>query len=209
MFCPNCGKEISDGALFCQSCGYKLNQEDSQNNAESNQKNNDSTVLWYYIAGNERKGPVTEQQVEDLTKSGIIARGTMVWREGFSGWLKVEDTALKYIVERIVPATPMNALSDKWLWALATVPLLVNFLLARFIPASASIVLTIIVIGLNILFLTLDTRDLRKNGVTPESWLWLGFLLVPVYLFVRGAKTTKNIAPGIVWCVLFVLSLFI
>ena len=27
MFCPNCGKEIEDGAKFCSECGAALNSE--------------------------------------------------------------------------------------------------------------------------------------------------------------------------------------
>ena len=23
MFCPNCGKEMKDGAVFCSNCGYE------------------------------------------------------------------------------------------------------------------------------------------------------------------------------------------
>ena len=25
MFCPNCGKEVKDGAAFCPNCGQRLN----------------------------------------------------------------------------------------------------------------------------------------------------------------------------------------
>ena len=52
----------------------------------------------------------------------------------------------------------------------------------------------------------LTIKDLKKSGIVVESWIWVGFVLVPVYLFVRAAKTNKNKAPGIVWCVLFVLQ---
>jgi len=27
MFCPNCGKEISEGSNFCQYCGFKIVSE--------------------------------------------------------------------------------------------------------------------------------------------------------------------------------------
>lgn len=99
-------------------------------------------------------------------------------------------------------------ISDKWLWSLATIPTTASILLSLFIH-NATLVVTIVTIGLNILFLTLDVKHLKKSGVNPNSWLWLGFVLVPVYLFVRAAKTTKNVAPGIVWCVIFVLSFII
>ena len=26
MYCPNCGKEVEDGALFCGECGAKIGE---------------------------------------------------------------------------------------------------------------------------------------------------------------------------------------
>lgn len=208
MFCSYCGKEVDSDSLFCQACGRPIKKDISREQEEPKTNADETTVLWYYLSGNERKGPITEQQITDLVKSGVVDRNTMVWREGFSEWLKTEDTALKYIVQSILPATPMSALSDKWLWALATVPTLAGFILLLFIPSSASFLVTIAQIVLNIVFLSLDTKALRENGYYPETWLYLGILLVPVYLFVRASKTTKNMAPGIVNCILIVLSIF-
>ena len=96
--------------------------------------------------------------------------------------------------------------SDKFIWALATVPLAVSW----FGPALFGLrgtILTIIVIVLNIVFMTCDATELKKAGLDANSWLWLGFVLVPVYLFVRESKTNRNWAPGIVWCVLFFIDL--
>lgn len=40
MFCPNCGKEIKDGDLFCGECGFKI--DDSNVEIESNERNKSS-----------------------------------------------------------------------------------------------------------------------------------------------------------------------
>ena len=104
--------------------------------------------------------------------------------------------------------------SEKWLWALATVPMLVSLILGRYwfmlMPysiAQHTYILSIIVIVCNIIFLSLDISEMKKSGKDVEAWMWTGLLLVPVYLYVREKNTNKNYAPLIVWCVLCVLSL--
>jgi len=41
---------------------------------------------WYYSENNERFGPVSDDQMAELAKSGKITAGTLVWREGWSDW---------------------------------------------------------------------------------------------------------------------------
>lgn len=41
---------------------------------------------WYYAIGQQRQGPVTEQQLQALAKDGVITGDTLVWREGMTGW---------------------------------------------------------------------------------------------------------------------------
>ncbi len=98
--------------------------------------------------------------------------------------------------------------SDKFMWTLATVPIAVSMLAPGLLGIRGTL-LTIIVIALNITFLSLDVAEIKKSGYKADSWMWLGLLLVPVYLFVRESKTNRNWAPGIVWCVMFVLDLII
>ncbi|HAG04604.1 MAG TPA: hypothetical protein DCG28_04100 [Lachnospiraceae bacterium] len=237
MFCEKCGKELPADAMFCHFCGTAVTPEQPQNtysarasgygapqpqygaqqqgyyqNPQQNygmqgqqhfgSNNGNSAPLWYYYLGNVRKGPVSEKQIEDFVRDGVLERDSMVWREGFSEWLKIENTAFMSFIQQ------RPALSDKWLWTLATVPLLVNFMLLKFIPEAGSTPITIIVIVLNTIFFLLDVNYLRENGVDAGAWMWLGLVLIPVYLFVRASKTTKNWGPGIVYTVLFVLSLF-
>ena len=37
MFCPNCGSKVTDGSMFCHSCGVKLDQAAAQPAAEQAQ----------------------------------------------------------------------------------------------------------------------------------------------------------------------------
>lgn len=43
-------------------------------------------MSWYYSQGNERVGPVTDDEWRNLIASGKIEPHTLVWREGMSDW---------------------------------------------------------------------------------------------------------------------------
>jgi uncharacterized RDD family membrane protein YckC len=42
---------------------------------------------WYYVQGNDRVGPVSDEQLGQLVGQGAIAAQTLVWREGMPQWL--------------------------------------------------------------------------------------------------------------------------
>lgn len=44
---------------------------------------------WFYARGDMQRGPVTESELEDLVKDGIVSAETRVWREGMGDWLPV------------------------------------------------------------------------------------------------------------------------
>lgn len=41
---------------------------------------------WYYVSGNEQKGPVEQTEFDRLVQSGGINTSTLVWREGMADW---------------------------------------------------------------------------------------------------------------------------
>lgn len=157
---------------------------------------------WHYHGddGSER-GPFSTNSLK-----GLIGRETLVWKEGLPEWKRAADVPeLAAILANVKPELPPSAIPEKWVWALAAVPIPVSWFLAGMVE-SASIV-TVATIALNILFLMLDIQALKKTGRDINKVLWLGLILVPIYLFVRAAKYSKKYAPAIVWCVLFVLDL--
>lgn len=44
------------------------------------------TAEWYYAEGKEKVGPVTEAQLQELARSGGLARTDVVWKEGMAKW---------------------------------------------------------------------------------------------------------------------------
>jgi hypothetical protein len=41
---------------------------------------------WYYSEGNQQRGPVSEQEFQQLASTGTIQPATLVWREGMPDW---------------------------------------------------------------------------------------------------------------------------
>lgn len=128
------------------------------------------------------------------------ACGAML-REG-AGFCSVCGTPRYRQTENAIPIE-QSKVSNAWVWTLATAPLSVNILLGDYLWV------TIIIIVLNCVFLALDIKELEKSGNKPGSWIWLGFILVPVYLFMRASKMGGKYGYAITWCGLFVLSLLI
>lgn len=53
---------------------------------------------WYYESGGERRGPVSEEQVQAIAGSGALSGSSLVWRSGWPDWLPLHATALRDLV---------------------------------------------------------------------------------------------------------------
>jgi hypothetical protein len=49
------------------------------------------TAEWYYARGKEHVGPVTDQQLKELVRSGEVSRTDMVWRQGMAKWQRAGE----------------------------------------------------------------------------------------------------------------------
>lgn len=48
---------------------------------------------WYYVAANQRVGPVTQADFDALVRSGTVTADTLVWNEGMKDWQRFADVA--------------------------------------------------------------------------------------------------------------------
>jgi hypothetical protein len=98
-------------------------------------------------------------------------------------------------------------LSDTWVWVLACIPIIGWILeIIVFVAIGPSEWFGFFIFfALNTTFILLDKSELEKRGYIFDGVFWLGLALVPVYMFVRAARTNRNYAYAIVWCVLFVV----
>ena len=96
--------------------------------------NTQTSTNWFYLNGTNKVRPVNEMTMADLIHRGVINQDTMVWTEGFINWQRADTTSLRQYAQRVVPSVSTNVVSDKWLWALATVPIFVSFFLTFAMP---------------------------------------------------------------------------
>ena len=214
MFCTVCGAQISDGDKFCTKCGSAVqNESEVISPPEPVPKAaQEDAALWYFHDNTEKKGPFSYEQMVGFINQGKIQRETLVWTQGSPAWIAAERSRLAKELGNVMPPTPIGTISEKWIWALAAVPIVLSFILT-FVMADMRLlpqyewVITVCVIAANIIFLIKDTEEVKKSGRDVGKWLFLGIVLVPVYLYVREKHTNKNYTPLIVWCVLFFISL--
>lgn len=201
MYCQKCGTIIPDHALYCEHCGHRV----------FNSINHNADTLWYYLDGSVQVGPVSSQAFEELITSNTIQQDTLVWTNGLQTWIPASQSVFSSLFST-PPTTPAIPVSEKWIWALSTVPLLLAWITPHIISQAysfANYAPAIVAVILNIILLSCDIGEVRRNNLSIDSWLWLGIVLVPVYIYVREDKTNKNYAPLIVWCILFAIDLFV
>lgn len=107
----------------------------------------------------------------------------------------------------VASSLPDDDVSSKYAWSLATVPILVSWFVAAF--GFSFWIVTLCTILLNAIFLMLDSDELKKSGINVNSWMWMGVVLVPAYLFVRASRTNKKYGYAIAWCLMFFFDLLI
>ena len=42
---------------------------------------------WYYVENGQQKGPVTQDQLDELARQGTIKADSLVWTDGKANWL--------------------------------------------------------------------------------------------------------------------------
>lgn len=199
MFCSRCRNKIQSEAKYCSKCGCQVNTVGIDSIVDE----------WFYISNsqNMRCGHFSKEEMMGFVQNGHITNETFVWKKGMSNWLPAAQTELVHAIKNVVPLMPNNIVNSKYAWSLATVPILVSWLV-ELIGFSfwAVIICTIL---LNIIFLTLDCNELKKSGLDVNRWMWMGLVLVPAYLFVRASKTNKEYGYAITWCVMLFFDLLI
>jgi len=63
-------------------------------------------MQWYYMAGNNRQGPMAQEEIHGLIASGVISRETFVWKQGMADWLPAGESELASLFSPDAPKTP-------------------------------------------------------------------------------------------------------
>lgn len=173
---------------------------------------------WFYELNGQRKGGVSETTIISLIQSGQLSRTSNVWKQGFSDWVKLEDTPLRvHLVSNTPPPLPGKAVNNTLVWILAFAPpigLFLEAVIAMIVHGDEDWALEAvfagqffyITIAVNILLSILDERQLKKAGYdtrTFKGWVWL----VPVYLYQRAKNLKQRLTYFFVWIGWFIVIL--
>ena len=175
--------------------------------------------MWFYEMSGQRNGPVQQEVIIELIRKGDLDKNSAVWKEGFSDWMKIDETELANCFDSTVPP-PLSGqhLNNTTVWILAFAPLIGYFLewvIASIISGGNEYVAEVAMLESKYWFVTLalniglsyaDEAKLRAAGYNTEKFKGVVWL-VPVYLFQRAKATKQNLAYFIVWLFLFVLLL--
>lgn len=197
MWKCTCGNNLTDNVNYCTNCGAPKPVKKEENDNGN----------WFYVNQKKRIGPFPSEIIVKKIENGEIQPDTLVWQSGFFDWKKAKDTTLNQHFSLILPPLPKETISDKWAWCLATIPLFVDMILNCLLSGEGIFYVSLFTIWiLNCTFLYLDKNELEKAGINMNHYIWLWFVLIPLYMFIRANKTNRNFGPPILWCVLFLLS---
>ena len=67
-------------------------------------------MYWYWVENNAQQGPVADTEFQAMVAAGRIGPDTLVWRDGFAGWIPWREAAAKPAPPP--PAAPLPADSE-------------------------------------------------------------------------------------------------
>ncbi|OZI65372.1 DUF4339 domain-containing protein [Bordetella genomosp. 1] len=175
---------------------------------------------WHYERNGQRISGVSETELRDLMNQNVVTGQTLVWRPGFTDWLRVQETELAPHLGAVQTPPPLPAarIGSGWVWTLALAPVLGLMLegIISGIYSHSEYELTLVLLSrkfwyatviLNILLGIMDERSLKRAGVDTKAFGKMVFL-VPVYLWMRAKHLNQSPSYFWVWIVLFFLTAF-
>ena len=60
---------------------------------------------WYYSDGEKQIGPVPEEQLIELRRSGVVTADSLVWREGMANWMRYQEAGPAVNLDAATPTT--------------------------------------------------------------------------------------------------------
>ena len=172
---------------------------------------------YYYVIDGDRKGPTSLDVLKEKYELGELSERTLVWTKTFGDdWKKLEDLhSIRPPNEP--PLVPEEAIPNRWLYLLISVPLLMGFVevvLLESVPvlynSSNGLILALYWLP-NTICALLDMQCVQSSGrkdATKGLLIWL-ILIVPVYIFLRSRRTGKGVWPVVSWIAAFVLGIFV
>jgi hypothetical protein len=172
-------------------------------------------MKYHYEQDGNSIGPVNKEDIQKLINDNVLNRDSKIWCPKFTDWKKIAETEFD-VTELGPPPLSGSSINNKYIWFLAFAPIIgiilehaiANIAATNAYEAADNIAnhkFIAATFWINIIFSWLDVKQLKKAGHDTskfKSWL----LLVPVYIYLRCEETKVNLAPFIIWIVLFIIT---
>lgn len=173
---------------------------------------------WYVvdISTNQTYGPYLPNQIMQLYYEGKITADTYVTYQGAGRVAQLRDSVFATQLsspafsspQRLIQQTQtyLRPVKNIWVWFPLIFNIAFSLLSCFFHELNNYSWIGCIVFILSLLF---DFREIKKAGYCLGIWAILGFICMPIYLFVRAAKTDKRYTCAVVYTILSLLGVFI
>ena len=184
MFCANCGKELPDGSMFCDSCGTRLAPSGAAPGANTGAGYDYNA---YGAAGYQDPGYDTSYDSQSYGGGMYDDAGYGEMPTQIYAWV-IAVSYLFILVSMFIQNRGFAA-GNNVLVLLSGIPYLMYF-------------------GVKIAALVRDSRELKRCGYS-ISMVWYilaGIFFEFAYLFVRARRVDKNYKPAFLCVVVMILS---
>ena len=182
MFCSNCGKELPDGSMFCDSCGTRLAPSGAAPGANTGAGYDNNA---YGAAGYQDPGYDTSYDSPSYGGSMYDDAGYGEMPTQIYAWV-IAASYLFFLIAGLIQNRGIAA-ANNVLVALSVIPFLIYLVV-------------------KIIALVRDSRELKRCGYSiPMVWYILAGIFFGIsYLFVRARRVDKNYKP-LILCVAVVI----
>ena len=67
---------------------------------------------WYYVEGGEQAGPVSDEKLAELRRTGRVSDDSLVWREGMANWAPHREAVLPSAISTPISEEPTLAMEE-------------------------------------------------------------------------------------------------
>lgn len=172
---------------------------------EESQDFEPNAAKWYFLNRfKQKQGPFTQEEMIEKYQNGYVISSNYVIQEGMTQWCKFSESPLASICNDGLPDIPLDCAKNTWAWCIALVPVIGIVLLFNGIDIP--------IWGywiVNSILILLDLYEIHKVRKGFEIWDILGFVIIPVYLFVRASKVDKKYGYAILDLTAIILTVLI
>ena len=178
-----------------------------------------SSNEWYFTENGQRQGPFAATALIEFLETHRISGETSVWRKGLSEWQSLKSTELGAQLRDAPPPVAPSHINNAFVWVVAIAPI-PYALFGGVIEAiemdnplephrMLDLIAILVPVIINAALCIADERQLKRAGYE-DKWLTaFGLILAPVYLFLRAKRLGQFPSYGIVWVIMFAVSILL